>query len=810
MFNEKFLSKTGVKMYTTPKRFTIYVLHHSHTDVGYTETQEKIKRHHVGFIEELVDLIDLNGDFKWNCESCWCVEQFLKYADAGYIDRFVKHFKNGNISISGSYLNLTDLASELVLNQTLDRCLSTLKDYGLSTQVAMTADINGYGWGFSEVLHSHGIKFLLSCIHTHHGYHPLKRKQNPFYWKTPKGNKILVWNGEHYLFGNELGIAQAREFEYTIQDGLTFANLAPFEKSEKRIFAYINDIISQGYEYDFIPVNVSGNMTDNSPPSLLVLDFIKKFNEKHSKYIELKLTTLDEFFTKVAQEKDIPEYSGDWTDWWADGVASTPSDVIHYRQASKKYSLALKADKDRNIVEDEIYQDALYNLMFYAEHTWGYSSSITEPFHPMVNNLDQWKRLFALKANEAATIAVEKIQRHFGETPISLHRRLTFKAINPHDIPVKDVLVCDLEHFYGYNNFDVIEEETGEAVPHQISRYSRGPEIVIFLDLKPHETKSYILREKEPAPIRTVGLCAERGIEGIYDLWYRIEEDKKKHGSAYTDEVDNQFFNIKYTVPDGIISIYDKRRKRELLKEGRKYNAFTPIYEVTPRDLTEDYLWVRRNMGRNRKAVRTKRHAGQLFDVKVLENGPVYSRVELKYNLEGTESCSVILTVFHIMPKITADFRLHKKSVWEPENVYLALPFVSDEGGTYIDKAGAVMRPRIDQLPGTCIDYYAIQNGVAFIKGDSAVLISAPDVPLIAMGSLKAHAIKLMGDGDPNSDDVYSYVMNNFWETNFKASLGGFYQFRYHLNLLEGKSPEEIFRISETVNEGTLNFYSFR
>lgn len=34
------------------KKMTIYVIHHSHTDVGYTDTQEKMKAHHVGFIRE--------------------------------------------------------------------------------------------------------------------------------------------------------------------------------------------------------------------------------------------------------------------------------------------------------------------------------------------------------------------------------------------------------------------------------------------------------------------------------------------------------------------------------------------------------------------------------------------------------------------------------------------------------------------------------------------------------------------------------------------------------------------------------------
>lgn len=126
--------------------------------------------------------------------------------------------------------------------------------------------------------------------------------------------------------------------------------------------------------------------------------------------------------------------------------------------------------------------DACYNLMFYGEHTWGYSSSITEPFHPQVNNLDQWKRLYALKACESATIAREALQRALGETAISLEKELTFCAVNPHDTPVREILRQDLEHFYGHAHFTVVDAADGTEVPFQLSRYSRGPEMCIWLE----------------------------------------------------------------------------------------------------------------------------------------------------------------------------------------------------------------------------------------------------------------------------------------------------------------------------------------
>lgn len=110
----------------------------------------------------------------------------------------------------------------------------------------MTADVNGYSWGFADILAQQGVTRLMSSIHTHHGYHPLFRKQTPFYWESPKGHRILCWNGDHYNLGNELGIAQAAWFEYTLQDGMSFEPLPDFEKAVRRIDAYAETLQAQG------------------------------------------------------------------------------------------------------------------------------------------------------------------------------------------------------------------------------------------------------------------------------------------------------------------------------------------------------------------------------------------------------------------------------------------------------------------------------------------------------------------------------------------------------------------------------------
>ena len=85
----------------------------------------------------------------------------------------------------------------------------------------------------------------MSNIHTHHGYHPLFRKQTPFWWKAPSGRRLLAWNGEHYNLGNELGIAGTPGFEYTIQDGLSTSGLPEYEKACMRIEAYVRSVTEQ-------------------------------------------------------------------------------------------------------------------------------------------------------------------------------------------------------------------------------------------------------------------------------------------------------------------------------------------------------------------------------------------------------------------------------------------------------------------------------------------------------------------------------------------------------------------------------------
>ena len=791
-----------------------YLIHHAHTDIGYTNRQEKIAWNHVKYLESVVEILreaekkpDWAG-FCWNVETFWMLECFLKKSTLEYIADFWKYVKEGKIGLSASYLNGTDLTDDLILRETLDMERRVARENGVQLESAMTADINGYAWGYASALAGAGVKRLLSAVHTHHGYHAAGKKQFPFYWEGPDGKKLLVWQSEHYHLGNEINIHQySGQYGYMIRDGLPNTGLSNWELSKRRLYAYAEQLQQDGFPFSFCPILVSGLCTDNSPPGPRIIEFVHRWNRENGRDIQLEMTTLDRFFEEVEKHAEIiPTYRGDWTDWWSDGTCSTPDAVSHYKEAVRKYHICRALDPDcKKGVYPELMKSARHDLMLYAEHTWGFSSSVSEPAHPFVNLLDMRKTMYAARAHEAVSLCLDALCEHYGETPMVIWKDYRLHAVNPNPVPVTAVARCDFEILFTHKHFRLINEKTGEETPFQMVRVARGPQFNILVKLAPLEHAAFRVEEIEAPKPSMIGMTCDYGADGISDLAFARHANPDWACTPF--EIITPFLHVRWEMGRGITSVYDRRQGRELITDPAE-TAFEPIYEITP--IRTDPCTERRRMGRNRKAPHTRRDFGRLTDARVQEFGPVLSRVVLTYQLEGSSSTELILTAYHDLPRLDVDLRLHKESRVEPENLYLALPFARENAVLQIDKTGCILRPRIDQIPGTCTEYYETQNGVAWTDGNNALLIELPDAPMISMGSLLPHDIRLAGDPlQKNTDKVYSWVMNNFWETNFKASLGGFHQFHYSLRLLDTADPEAVFAAARADNTGVLCFHSF-
>lgn len=584
------------------------------------------------------------------------------------------------------------------------------------------------------------------------------------------------------------------------------------EIATTRLERYLANLEEEGYPYELVPFMVSGAITDNAPPNRKIAKRVQELNRIFRGQAEFRMVTLEQFFQEVeAHCDDIPTYKGDWNDWWADGIGSTPAAVKIFCDARRKYNICRKLDGQHSLGQEDLMEQAAENLMLYAEHTWGYSSSVSEPWETLVGDLEMKKTAYAINANTEVSRNLDEILAKKGEVSIAQDRPQKYKIINPHgrDLKTKVYLYIEFwEYMEGINYsenmaVEVVDLATGEVLPSQVKRIARATQVEVLVSLKAGEEKEVMIRlAKDRKPV-VVKNHAHIGAEGVRDVilpeGYRTD----------TACVETDFYQVILDQKRGIAKIIDKKDGRNLIREDAAYPAFTGIYEVT--DMHEQACESRRRMGRNRKDVSTARYASALKDIRIVENGAVYTAIQLDYDLYGTGFYSVFLKVYKEMARLEAMVRIHKNSVWEPENLYISLPFTAgEEEVKYIDKTGCVIRPGIDQLPGTNMEFYLLQNGIVLEGRDKTVTLAIKDAPLVTFGDLEAHPIRLCdaNNMEKNQAEAYSWVMNNFWETNFKVDLGGFYEFAYTLATHDKCSAQEAMEICAADNEGVLGFYA--
>lgn len=815
------------------KKWNIYLIQHSHTDIGYTERQDKIMRYHYDFIRQAMGILDgihsgeITGcdGFVWQCENYWQVENFYEIADKATRKKFETYVKSGEIGLSGNYLNMTELVSMPVLEHAIEKAQQYGKAIGHPITAGMCADINGMAWGYADALYDYGIRDFYSCLHPHHGMFPLYKKSLPFYWESPKGNQLLVWNGDHYHLGNEMFLAPHGGTTYMINDEfspgirknfiLNQNTEDTYENEMKivtiRIQRYLDNLNEEGYPYDIVPFMVSGAITDNAPPSAGIARRVNELNKIYKDRISFRMVTLEQFFDAVRNHcSDIPVFRGDWTDWWADGIGSTPAEVKVYRDAMRKYDLCRKLDPYGLLGNQKLMEKTAKEQMLYAEHTWGYSSSVSEPWESLVGMLELKKGAYAANSNTHVAKNLDQIMAAKGEVTIRQDKPQHYLIINPHDVALhtKACLYIEFWEYIQGVRYDesipirVVDCETGQTVPSQVKRIARATQVEIEIVMNPKEEKLVMITLDE-RKYQTTENHAHIGAEGIEDLL------SEKDNRVDADRIETDHIILTLDGEKGITSIINKADHTELIRNDSVDGAFAGVYEVT--DMAESACETRRRMGRNRKSTATRRYRSMLKDRRIVENGTIYAAIELDYQLEGTGFYTVLVKAYKHQPKLEVMVRVHKQSVWEPENLYVALPFTAGEDTTvYFDKTGCIIRPGIDQLPGSCQDFYLIQNGVVLKSDNINLAIITKDAPLISLGGLEARPIVLCNCKDigRNRSPIYSWVMNNYWETNFKVNLGGFYEFFYTLMVHEPCGEAEMYAECEAENEGLIACYT--
>lgn len=754
------------------KPFKIYLINHSHIDIGYTERQEKMAVYQADFIKQAVDFAlsdrqstrDSRSKFKFTAEGFWAVEQYLKrYGEPGK-EKLIAAVRSGFFELTGGYLHFAELLNYRNLSHSLDYAANFVSENDLTPlQTVMSCDVNGFSWGFADALYEHGIRYLSTNINTHHGGAPFSKPLVPFWWRSPKGEKILVWSGFPYHRANSLGLKPDVAPGGNLGIPGMPSEEAPYIKIENSDYAYshIKEMIrvlkEAGYSYSFVPVMGSGLYTDNSPVGDAHCELVAEFNEKHDSEIEIETVTLNEFFHKLEQfGEEFPVYAGDWNDWWTDGTLSTPNETRLFRNAQRTETLIQKLDPKMEIVTVAEHEEIQNKLIMYAEHTWGHSHTYSDPYKLLVTQLDLRKAKLAIEADMLACTALDRVARSLGEGEFTYRRPFVYYAINPHPFKKCDVIYLPTD-FWEDEKFDEggfrVEDENGNVLPSQRTYTMRGSMIACCITLEAHEKKMLRLVFSKDTPYENSSINQVINSNG---------------------EFENKTYRIQYGTK-GIISIINKATGEELL-DKRAPALGSPVYQIFPNGERGDAA----GFG---YSARTKPHMEvhypELLSFEMVESGDVFTHFKATYRIKGAVEAFSHYYLYTELPKIMVTAEIAKDLVRDPEGMYVCLPLTVEDGEWFLDKAGAFFKPG-EQLPDGCCDYYSVNRGMVLSGTHTGIAVNALDTPMIMIKNLKLWDYTKTAD---TSGPIYSWLCNNKWETNFRTQCAGYLESRYIIEM---------------------------
>src|SRR5690606_29981468 len=163
-----------------------------------------------------------------------------------------------------------------------------------------------------------------------------------------------------------------------------------------------------------------------------------------------------------------------------------------------------------------------------------------------------------------------------------------------------------------------------------------------------------------------------------------------------------------------------------------------------------------------------------------LWSGPVASTLRVISHPAGTHRLAQDITLYQGIPRVDIRNVVDKTKSYACENIRFEFPFDIDNAETEIDLAFGRMRPEREQLSGANKNFFSVNNGVAVTGLKHSVLLTTVDTPILELGKMTGEA--WMSDRktfldwkrqSTSSPTVYSWVMNNSWRTNYKASQEG-------------------------------------
>lgn len=735
-----------------PMRYwNVYIYNHSHVDIGYTNTHKNVEMLHKNNVLEGIKLAEETSDFitganyVWNPEVTWPIER-LWMTDPQKRSSVISAMKKKQLCVDASYVNLnTSTCSDEELFHIFRFSRELQKLSGQPIDVFQQFDIPGISWGLIPVMAQEGIKYIISWPNSDRAgnAHSNDIDGKPFWWLGPDGkSKVLFFQPGGYANSGSMGKGG--------ETGRPWFGQRDPEKVPLRINTgaanvnFVNKLIDlekANYPYDFILL--SWSLWDNSPIDADVPFAVKQWNETYA-YPKLIITGGHEVMTMIEEKygNQLPVVKGDYTEYWTDGLGTAAALTAINRNSKERL---IQAETVWSMLADgkkaprEEFDEAWRYILLGSEHTWCFENP-TEPFFQ-----DAIWKIKQSYFHQAQDRSIDMLDASLA--PITDKSN---GALGPKEGPANggiSVINTQTWEHSGLVTLSKSESLIGDRVVD-----SEGKDV---LSQRLSTGELVFFAEKVPA----LGTRHYRVMKG----------DANKNGHCKLDGMmmENDYLQLKIdSVSGNILTLH---------KKGIDYN----YVDVKVDNGLNSFSWLPANVN--------SPITDSVTSISTIENGPLIIEVKVDSKAKGCRSVSRSVRLVSGLPWVEIKNVVDKLPLIEKDGIHFGFAFDIPDSKTRVDIPWGIMEIEKDQWPQANRNWMAVQRWIDISNDSRGVTWCSLDAPLFEYGDRSANISLGWGGKGPwlktldSKSNIYSWVMNNHWHTNFPLYQDGPTTFRYRL-----------------------------
>lgn len=751
------------------RKMTVYILPHSHHDLGYTDLQANIEEKQMDNITKGIELARKTTSypegarFVWNLEVLWGADLFMRRKSHEEKDEFIDAVKKGWVSLNGMYANeLTGLCRPEELVQLFRYGVELGRQCGVAVDSAMISDVPGYTWGTVTAMAQAGVRYFSVAPNWFDriGRIMVEWQDKPFWAISPSGKeKVLVWiPWSGYAFSH---VEQAMNTELVAR--------------------YQDRLDAVKYPFDITYNRWSGH-GDNAVPDGQICEFIKTWSQEYE-WPKFQISSTSNAFAAFEKRYggEIPQFKGDLTPYWEDGAGSSALETRLNRNAvdrliqAESLQAMLAAGTFHDTYKAADFNEAWRNILLYSEHTWGAGGSVSNPEAPMTTKQWDVKRQFAVDAEKQSADLLDKALRTYATgaavAGIDVHNSTSW--------PRTEVVVVSAEMSAAG---DYVKDQRGAPLASQ--RLSTG-ELAFLVRSVPAfgSARFHLSKEKPHRPAKAASLA-----DGL---------------------LENGIVRARIDAATGNLV--------ELALRGKTAN----LVDTGGGEAANEFLFLE-------GSDLTKIEKSGPVRITIEEPGPLVASLRIESAAPGCNSLvrRVRLTAeadwiefSNIVDKKRAAIDPHPENAaiarefsqhGGKESAQFAFPFAIPGGKMHIDIPLAAMRPEADQIPGSCKNWLPVGRWIDVANEGEGVTWVTLDAPLVEVGGITATMLGSQRNPDIWREHIeptqkfYSWIMNNHWGTNYRAYQEGPVEFRYAIRAHGGYDPAAASRLAIGMSQPLL------